>query len=730
MLRIKVSLKLIIIVTSLCAIIPFNQVLSQVKQEHPRIWLTEEKLAELKNRAERGVFTWQRLKSWCDEHINDPESDFLASPGYSTNFLKALNFAIAYKITQDQSYSSKALSIVKYAINNPPRGDLVDWFSYYNWYPSRYALPTIALTLDWCWETISESDRKLIMDKIRYACNGMLLEEDKLDWHQPGANHYLGDMWGLFCGAYVLANEPGYSDDAQRFLDYAKLMLDQSIKYTKGEEIIWENWGNNIGRAKGGMWDEGTGYGCVNNEMLFSSILATMSAENISYEGYEFPNEVIKFYCYAITPDGKQTYSYGDGAVGELDATVRLPIVITIAVASEEYKKFGQYWINHFTSNWTLHYKLYNEFIWYDDTLEEVDYSNYLPDHYFVEGGQVLFWRENWDNDATWMAFRIGLVNINHGHNGFGNFIIFKGNYLTRDTAVDLRRYEDYSDIYHNVLYIPLNQDRRMYWGASVIEHLKNTEEYLYFAGDMSNPYLSQPEYRNNTISHKEREFFLIKNQKILFIMDRGESFDPSYDKIFQMYVYAAPQNEGNFYRVSNGHSDLLFRSIYPDNSIITASELNNLPIVKISTPEQTRGKTFLTLLKVTSGGGQLVSSGVSIEGANLVGGIVRSEDGLRDYVVVFSNDIQGDPIQSNNFTISFDRFSNIIDLYVMNCPPSTQYYIKLTNEGAHTNITLSTSSLPDSFPVSSDSEGITYIRLNVTGEQQPVLPPSGIRID
>jgi len=705
--------------------------IAAIREGHPRIWLTPQKISQLKERAARNTTTWQRLKLWCDEHINDSESSFLESPGYATNLLKALNFAIVYKVTEDKIYGDKALNIIKYVVNNPPRGDIVEWFSYYRWYPVRYGFPPIALTLDWCWEIVSESDRKLLCDNIRYVCEGMLLDDDKWEWHDPASNYFIGDMWALLCGAYVLANEPGYESDVQRYLDYAKMMLEQSIKYTKGEEVIWENWGNNIGRAQGGMWDEGTAYGCVNSELLFSAILATMTAENnITYENYNFPNEVLEFYFYATTPDGKYTYSYGDGAAGIIDATVRLPIVFTIALADKQHKEFGQYWLNHYTSDWTLDYKLYNEFIWYDDTIDEIDYTQYLPDYYFAEGGQVLLWRDGWEPNSTWMVFRMGLVNTVHGHNGFGNFFIYKGDYLIKDTAVDLHEYELYSDLDHNVLYIPLNQDKRLYWGASEIEHLLITDKFIYYAGDLSNPYLSQPTYRNNTVSHKEREFFLIKNQKLLFIMDRGESFDESFDKIFQMYVNRIPENENNFYRCSNGYSDLLFKNLYPQDSEITFTEYKGIPLVQITTPSATRGKTFLTVLKVAPIGSNLTSQPADVTGANLVGGIVRSSDGLSDYLVAFSNDIEGDPIQSNNFTITFDRFSNIIHMYIMNCIPNNTYYVKLNYDGTRTTIQISTNEISESIPINSNSDGMIQYTFNISGEEQPILPPSGIKID
>jgi len=699
---------------------------AEVKAEHPRIWLTPELKSTLQDRLSRNTENARALKSWCDNHLNDALSNYRDSRGVMA--LKAINHALMYQLTGDETYGNRAITIVLYLLDNPYSGYTTDtWIEFDNFYTDRYLVPTVAIVYDWCYPLLTPDSKEKISSQLdRWATR--IINSEPWSFYDPSNNYYYGHMWALLTTGYAIY---GDNSNAQTYIDYARdVMLAEGIKYTRGEEIAWETMGNRTGRAKGGLWNEGTSYGCVNNEFICSAVNAVMSAEGTEYPQFTFPSEVVKFYIYATYPSGDRTYSDGDGAVrGTLDATVRVPILLCASLADQQTRQHAQFFLNNHIPNSTRDYKLYNEFIWYDDVLPALDYRGSIPDAYLAEGSQVLLWREGWAENDCWMAFRIGLLNTDHAHNGLGNFIIYKNGYLATDKAAELGESMWYSDIHHNVLYIPPTEDKKLYWGASVIEHYRNTSGYLYYAGDMTGVYTAQPDYRRNTVSHKEREFFLIKQDMLLFIMDRGESFDAGVDKIFQIYLHNPAERDGSFYRSSNGSNDLLIQTVYPSDAVITLDEYG-MPRYRATTQEAVRVKTFLNVLKVSSPGENLYTADVSVDGANVVASLVRSAGQALDYLVAFSKNIDGNPPGVQTYSMTFDRFNNRVLFFIMNNRPSTPYYISYSSSGSRTTITISSNSQEGEYQVMSDEEGVLSIDINFSGEEQPVPPITGVELN
>ena len=467
----------------------------------------------------------------------------------------------------------------------------------------------------------------------------------------------------------------------------------------------------------------------MDSELLCSVVHLVDSAENITYPEFTFPNEEILFRIYYKIPKGNYIYSDGDGGLGILRTTMRVPMLLVTSLATGEVKNFGQYWINNYTSNTTLEYKLYNEFIWYDDTLEAVDYRDKLGDYYFTEGTQTLFWREGWGEDDCWMAFRLGLLNNVHGHNGLGNFVIFKGGYLATDKAVELNSTELISDLEHNVLYIPLVEDKRLFWGESKVKYLVSTNDYLYYAGDMSDVYLAQPSYRNNNVLHKDREFLLLKKELIMAILDRGESSDPSYDKIFQIYLHNDVNAQDNYYRTYNGFNSLLILPAYPDNAQ-GSIDTYGVPRLRITSATQSRGKVFLNILKVAGEQELLYSAKVTSNMSEIASVLIRGTKEDKDYLIAFSSNLYGGPIIPNDLTLEFIRFNNSIRCYLVDLEPNTEYYIKFYPQGSNTELHISKEVIPEGYSLSSSENGILMFDYNIGGEDQPVLPPTGIKIN
>ena len=699
-----------------------------VKTEHPRIWLTTERKAALVSRLNANPPSAQNLRNWCRDHIDEDLSGYTQSRATPT--LNAVNYALMYQLTGNTTYAARAVEIIEYIFAHPYNGYTIDtWIQFDNYYSDRYLMPPVAIVLDWCWDYMSSTQRQNFIAQLDTWCAD-LMNGNAWAWDEPSGNYFYGHLWALLTSAYAMY---GHNSNAPDYLDRAHLMLDQGIKYTRGEEVIWDYMGNYTGRANGGLWNEGTSYGCVDNEFICASVLAVRSAEtdmaDYPEQGFPFPNEVIQFYIHALYPSGDHTYADGDGASwGGIGPTTRVPILLCTALADPQHTSYGKYWLDRHTSRSSVDYKLYLEFMWYPEEAQPTDYRGSINTHYFCEGSQVLFWRSGWETDDTWMAFRIGLLNTGHAHNGLGNFIIYDEGYLVTDRAAETGNVMDFEDIHHNVLYIPPTVDKRLYWGASEIEHYEVTSEYLYLAGDMSPVYNAQPDYRENTTEVKEREFFLLKDERVLLVMDRGKTFDPSVDKIFQLYLHNQASPSEDDYIVDNGNTELIIHTAYPDN-VDTSLDQYGTPRMRVTTPTSQAEKTFLNIFKISEAGEFLQSSDVSVTGSDMIGTAFVGNTIDSDFLVMFSNNITGGPVTDNNITASFTGFGNYILAYVMNMQPNTPYYYSDNHVDSSIELTISTSDLGADGPVTSSAGGVLILGIQPGENPAPPETIGGVKI-
>ena len=439
---------------SVLALFGRSEARAAVRAEHPRIWLTPEFKTTLIARYARNTESANRLRTWCDAHMNDDLSTYIVNRAGEMG--RAANYALMYQLTGNTVYANRAVQIIEYAFANPYGSYTIDtWIEFDNFYTTRFLVPPVAIVLDWCYDAMTPTQRSTFVAQLdRWAAR--IMTADQWAWHDPSNNYYYGYLWALVSAGYAIY---GHNANAQQYIDYARgTMLDQAIKFTKGEQIMWELYGTTVGRAKGGMWNEGTSYGFADYAFLFSSVNAVKSAEGLPYSDFTFPNEAIKFLIYAKHPSGTNMYSEGDGTWGVVDERRRIGALLAVSLATGNEQRYGQHWVNTYVpAGFWESYKYYNEFIWYEDQLAGLDYRGALPDYYYIEGNQILFWRNSWNQDATWLSMKLGVLNTDHGHNGLGDITIFKNDFLATDKAAETSDGMLSGDIHHNVLYIPPN---------------------------------------------------------------------------------------------------------------------------------------------------------------------------------------------------------------------------------------------------------------------------------
>jgi hypothetical protein len=100
------------------------------------------------------------------------------------------------------------------------------------------------------------------------------------------------------------------------------------------------------------------------------------------------------------------------------------------------------------------------------------------------------------------------------------------------------------------------------------------------------------------------------------------------------------------------------------------------------------------------------------------------------DYLVGFSNDPEGDPFTMNDVNFSFNRYSEVVKVYICNLPPNTTFYLAGTADGASASVTVSRSALGEGTSAMSDAEGVLFAPVSFGEDLLPPPVPGGVGID
>jgi hypothetical protein len=659
--------------------------------DHPRIWLTPLVMEELELRQESSTPNAVTIRDWCSDHGEDDLTSYVDSRGLGV--LGAVNYALLYRIQSSPTYAQRAGQIVEYALDNPYTGYTADaWIEYDDFGAAHNLVPAVAIVLDWCWEALSESRRSRLVEQLD-SWAARLMAAEPPGWQDPSSPEFYGHMWALLAAGYAIW---GHSPDAETYISHARdVMIEEGIAFASGGEISWPVWDSTTGRANGGMWSAGTHHGNTASEYLFSAMLAELSAEGVVHDGFDFPSEVVRFNIHATCPGGGCTHAEGDGALGTLGPATRIPVLMAMALSDAATRGHGQFWVDEATTPTTTAtpYRLFSEFIWYDEDQVPVDYTPTIGNSLWTEGTQTLLWRSGWGDDALWITMRIGLLGTDHAHNGLGHFTVYRNGWLVADRGIEDEDGSLHGDVHHNVLYIPpadTSDEGRLYWSASTIEHISVNMAYAYLAGDMSDVYAAQPSSRSNTVSHKERELFLVSGAQTLFVMDRGASFDAAHDKIFQLHFASDPVATSAGHRVSGTGVDLVVHTAHPAGATgaVETAEGHRL---RVTTTDSTQAKSFLHVLRVVDSGADALLVPVTSSEAEVLAVAAGSDDGSADTVVTFSDDPEGDPPGATSWTLSFDLTGTLVRCFFLDLDPATTYYVVHALTGSALDVTVST---------------------------------------
>ncbi|MFN2578211.1 MAG: DUF4962 domain-containing protein [Pyrinomonadaceae bacterium] len=416
---------------------------------HPRIYVTEQELAQLRQRARTSHYDlWQRALS----HVRALAADPPPPPAEQRRQQNDVGMAIAeaafiYKIEGDKKYLDGARKYMDAAVSydiwgypsNKPNVDLA----------AGHLLYGLGWGYDLLYNDLSEKERARYREKLIKQARLMA------DYFKPkpgktfaySQNHTFIPITGLGVAAYALYDE---TPEAPAWASLTRAIYDRVLATY----------------SQDGYYYEGFEYWIFSTPWLVHYLDA--HAHSTGEDLYDRPGfrRMHEYVAHSMLPSGDYVFDFGDVFEGPL----------TRAHKGAEYPRTHPQ--GHFNTNYNLLYRLAQRFqsgeaqgvaawlkgfgqvnaeefwslVWYDAKLKPVPIDRQSSSHYFSDH-DVFYWRSDWSKDATAFAFKCGppeghhaetqlqefpdwRLSSGHAHPDANSFIIFaKGQYLTGDTG-------------------------------------------------------------------------------------------------------------------------------------------------------------------------------------------------------------------------------------------------------------------------------------------------------
>jgi hypothetical protein len=348
-----------------------------------------------------------------------------------------------------------------------------------------------------------------------------------------------------------------------------------------------------------------------------------------------FFGEHLLMLVHSKPPGGDFTVVAGDSSLGSLweSGKVRIPVALSIAAAlqadsASKAARYGQHWLNTYTSGFVHDYKLFNEFIWSDPDAEAVNYeTDGLEPDYFAEGMRIQVARSDWSDGAWWLYMRSSPHYADHTYDGQGgHFGLWKNGWLVKDHAFG--RYES-RDPQHNVVYLPPDADSAngMLWDEPTVLHRELTIDYVYNAIDASNVF-SGPKVNCS---------LLFLRDGYLVVYDRIRTTGDSDIKAWQIFFEDNPVDAGGgvFSTISAG-STLFLRTLLPLDPVSILEQVDSDTRLRVSPATAAAYVPFLHVLQVDDGAPSTMATSEVLRSAsgNMVGALMADA-----FAVLFSED-------------------------------------------------------------------------------------------
>ncbi len=381
--------------------------LKNLKIEHPRLFLTDPKLEDLK--------AARKTDAVLDKYINAviaTANSIVTKPmltrvligprllDVSRELLKRTShLAMAYRFTGDKKYLDAAVNNMKAVC------DFTDWN------PSHFLdvaemTNGVAIGYDWLYNDMSKADRETIRNGLKIKGLAEYRKAYESAWWHNGDNNWNQVCnGGLLVGALAIAEtDPTYASD---FIPKVIPNLAFSNKFY----------------APDGAWYEGPGYWAYATEYLSYGMSALQTALGDMY-GLEKTDGLAKSGLVPMICAGPTNYilNFADSGENSKATTSAAMFFLSNIYNNSQISNYLHEYIKSSNALATPFHVA-----WYKAPNSEIVSP---PLDYFLKGdiNELVFLRSSWtDPNASWIGIKSGINSSNHSHLDLGNFELDAG---------------------------------------------------------------------------------------------------------------------------------------------------------------------------------------------------------------------------------------------------------------------------------------------------------------
>ena len=401
---------------------------------HPRLWITAERLAAFQLASQTNTPRWQEFKQTCDNLIDDdPNNDIWnldRSPQVATAPL-----ALMYRLTGDGRYADRAMELMDATQEN------IDGYSN----PDHASFHYLGLAYDWLYDYpgMTEPKKQAYEEKIVSISDSFWVDSNGEGTHTANGDtdaNIESGMIHLTMGAAVY----GETDRAVDLLDRGWLGWD--VGYGGFGDPPKNSNSDFVRKSLGGVYPTGYSYFSGSDSVGISGYWMTFSTA-CNYDVIAEHPELAPFWANTIRsmihltePSQQKIFHTGDWQDPNiLSAQAWLYQVIAFATffADEEgYSDIAARGRGYAAAlDLGYHIGWFTEFFFSTPGRPvTIPYQEGLPLVRFADEPDFLLFRDNWSSEASWGMFvGDGSIPADHQPPDHGNFVLWRGNdYLTR----------------------------------------------------------------------------------------------------------------------------------------------------------------------------------------------------------------------------------------------------------------------------------------------------------
>lgn len=498
---------------------------------HPRVWMNPSRLTKLQAAFAANTTRWQKVKAVADAQV----AKGAVTSQSDVHHLGCLG--LAYLATNSSLYSDRAGVVITGQVNSSlstyAQGDSAYYY--------RWALPDVALGLDWCYAGLTTAQKQ-------QAATWLM---DAADWVWPDSNPSRSGAWAVnspdsnYYWGFMMS---GMAAIAASGDDTGTGTISGADRATYHKNLAASKWSGPVltafnSQLAGGAWTEGSNY---DSSWYVARFVDAYVACGQTLAATTFMDDAIRWHLHATAPDFSHRAPIGDQP--RISASVLFTYdrnaVMHLAMLSSNSTLISQvyYWLNRIgqipTDDNLNTNSLVEEMIGWDSSIVPSTDLSALPLYYLAPGPSFLVWRSSWtDANATFWQFECG-PQKDHISRNCNGLRIWKGTYwISADSNIYSASGIVQATRFFNNVTIGATQGQNLYGanfgvlaatpqlGASfIVIRGQAKSAYGYPAGTST----------GRTVTDAVRTVVYIPSLDSFIVMDHDTFVDPSQSKVIR----------------------------------------------------------------------------------------------------------------------------------------------------------------------------------------------------